>query len=66
MKTISQTVLAIIGGFLGGFVLFELIVRTALRTLDSVPIALIGTLSMVIPFMGAVIAVWLIRRRRRS
>ncbi|MDF2651004.1 MAG: hypothetical protein K0Q73_6809 [Paenibacillus sp.] len=66
MKIISQIVLAIIGGFLGGFILFELIVRTALRTLDSVPIALIGTLSTVMPIAGAVTAVWLIRRKRRS
>ncbi|MBD0384414.1 DUF5957 family protein [Paenibacillus sedimenti] len=66
MKTIGQTVLAIIGGFLGGFILFELIVRTALRMLESVPIAFIGTLSMVMPIAGAVTAVWLTRRKRRS
>jgi hypothetical protein len=66
MKTTAQTLLAIIGGLLGGFILFELIVRTALRTFNSVPIALIGTLSMVMPIAGAITAVLLIRRKRRS
>lgn len=64
MKNTVRTALALIGGFLGGFLVYELIVRMSLRMMDSVPIAFIGTLSMVMPIAGAIVALILIRRKK--
>jgi uncharacterized protein (DUF983 family) len=66
MKTTARTVLAVIGGFLGGFVVYEMITRISLQLFESVPLALIGTLSMLLPIGGAVTALILVRRRRQS
>ncbi|MCQ6561592.1 DUF5957 family protein [Paenibacillus mendelii] len=66
MKNAGITILALIGGLIGGFVLFELIVRFGLRMFDSVPIVFIGILSTLMPAAGAIIALLLVQRRRRS
>ncbi|MGM0884435.1 MAG: hypothetical protein ACQEXQ_25765 [Bacillota bacterium] len=42
MKNAGITVLALIGGLVGGYILFELLVRISLRTFESVPIVFIG------------------------
>ncbi|CAG7658715.1 hypothetical protein PAECIP111802_07141 [Paenibacillus allorhizosphaerae] len=58
--------LALIGGMLGGFIIFEWIVRIVMRLMDSFPVALIGTLSMILPLAGGIVTVLLVKRMQNK
>ncbi|WP_028612080.1 DUF5957 family protein [Paenibacillus harenae] len=62
MKKAGIFVLSLIGGLIGGFVLYEMIVRISLQLLNQVPIVFIAILSAVMPLAGAVTTVILTRR----
>ncbi|PYI56195.1 hypothetical protein [Paenibacillus flagellatus] len=64
MKQTGRIALAALGGFIGGFVVYELIVRLVMRLFEEVPVAFIGTLSMLLPCAGAVAAGIAAARRR--
>ncbi|MBD2867685.1 hypothetical protein [Paenibacillus arenilitoris] len=64
MKRAFVMLLSIIGGLIGGFVLYELIVRITLQLVDQVPIAFIAILANVLPIGGAIAGGLLARKRR--
>jgi hypothetical protein len=57
MNNMLRAALAGLGGLVLGFIVFEIIVRFCFRVMEQVPIALIGTLSTLLPLGGAVAAV---------
>ncbi|PJN55000.1 hypothetical protein PAEVO_17210 [Paenibacillus sp. GM2FR] len=62
MKKTGMLFLAFVVGILGGFTLFQFIVRIVLRQMDAFPVTLIGALSMILPLAGGIAAVMLARR----
>ncbi|MDL1164254.1 hypothetical protein [Paenibacillus lautus] len=62
MKKTGMLFLAFVVGILGGFTLFQFIVRIVLRQMDAFPVTLIGALSMILPLAGGLAAVMLARR----
>ncbi|WP_145018681.1 hypothetical protein [Paenibacillus sp. Y412MC10] len=62
MKKTGMLFLAFVAGMLGGFILFEFIVRIVLRQMNTLPVTLIGALSMILPLAGGIFAVMLARR----
>ncbi|MET3849287.1 hypothetical protein [Paenibacillus sp. OAE614] len=62
MKKTGMLFLAFVAGMLGGFILFEFIVRIVLRQMNMLPVTLIGALSMILPLAGGIFAVMLARR----
>ncbi|MCV4231111.1 hypothetical protein OHJ21_08010 [Virgibacillus sp. LDC1] len=52
MKKTGMLFLAFVVGILGGFTLFQFIVRIVLRQMDAFPVTLIGALSMILPLAG--------------
>ncbi|WP_127596542.1 hypothetical protein [Paenibacillus lautus] len=62
MKKTGMLFLTFVVGVLGGFTLFEFIVRIVLRQMDTFPVTFIGALSMILPLAGGIAAVMLARR----
>lgn len=66
MKNAGAKLLAIFGGAIGGFILYEIIVRIIVLNVSSVPWELVGLLSMVLPAAGAITTLLLLGRRKRQ
>ena len=66
MKSWVKMLAAFLLGLIGGFVLFEVVVRATMRWMEAVPIAFIAALSFLLPLGGAFAAVALTARRERS
>ncbi|MEK3780468.1 hypothetical protein [Paenibacillus sp. FSL R5-0810] len=62
MKKTLMLFLTFVVGLLGGFILFEFIVRIVLRQMDTFPVMFIGALSMILPLAGGIAAVILGKR----
>jgi len=66
MKSWMKLLAAFVLGLIGGFLLFEVVVRASLRWMEAVPIALIAAMSFLLPLGGAFAALALVARRKRT
>jgi len=64
MKSWLNLLAAFILGLIGGFLLFEVVVRASLHWMEAVPIVFIAALSFLLPLGGAFAAVALAARRK--